>query len=74
MNIRLNSDSLVPNMRINFSILQNSVLGMNYKPRESRIYSYVKLIWGIFISVQEWTLVVREWTYSVEQAFENPRR
>ena len=21
-------------------------MGMNYKPRESRIYSFVKLIWG----------------------------
>jgi len=48
MNIRLKSDSLVPNMRINPSILQNNVLGMNYKPMESQIYSFVKLIWGIF--------------------------
>jgi hypothetical protein len=52
MNIRLNSDSLVLNIRINPSILQNNVLGMNYKPRESRIYSFIVLIWGIFISVQ----------------------
>ena len=35
MNIRLNSCSLVPNMRINPSILQNNVLGMNNKPLES---------------------------------------
>jgi len=34
------------------SILQNTVLGMNNKPLESRIYSFVKLIWGIFIFVQ----------------------
>jgi hypothetical protein len=74
MNIRLNSDSLVPNMRINLSILHNNVLGMNYKPLGSRIYSFIKLIWGIFISVQMRTKVVREWTYSAEQAFENPRR
>jgi len=51
-NIRLNSDSLVPNMRINPSNLQNTVMGINYKPMESRINSFVKLIWGIFISVQ----------------------
>ena len=37
MNIRLNSDSLVPNMRITPSIIMNNVLGMNYKPMESRL-------------------------------------
>jgi len=60
MNIRLNSGSLVPNMRINPSILQNNVLGMNCKPMESRIYSFVKLIWGIFISVRVRTLTVNK--------------
>jgi len=66
MNIRLNIDSLVPNIQITPSILQKTVMGMNYKPKESWIYSFVKLIWGIFISVQMCTLVVREWTHSVE--------
>ena len=66
MNIRLNSDSLVPNKRINPSILQNNMLGMNYKPIESLIYSFVVLIWGIFIFVQMRTQIVREWTYRVE--------
>jgi hypothetical protein len=45
MKIRLICSSLVQNMRINPSILQNTVLGMNYKPLESRIYSFVVLIW-----------------------------
>jgi len=66
MNIRLKSGSFVPNMRINPSILQNNVLGMNYKPLESQTYSFVKLIWEIFISIQMRTLFVREWTYSVK--------
>lgn len=52
MNIRLNIDSLVPNKRINASILQNTILGMNYKPKEFLIYSLVVLIWGICIFVQ----------------------
>ena len=52
MNIRQNSGSLVPNMRINPSILENNVLGMNNKFTEFRICSFVKLIWGIFISVR----------------------
>ncbi len=52
MIIRLNSDLIVPYMRINPSILQNKVLGMINKPLKSRIYSFVKLIWGIFISAQ----------------------
>ena len=39
---------------------------MNYKPLESQTYSFVKLIWEIFISIQMRTLFVREWTYSVK--------
>ena len=52
MNIRLNSNSLGPNKQITPSIIRNTVLGMNNKPKESRIFSLIKLIWGIFISVQ----------------------
>jgi hypothetical protein len=52
MNIKLNSDSLGPNMQITPSIIKNNVLEMNYIPIESRVYSFVKLIWGMFISVQ----------------------
>ena len=52
MNIKLNNDSLVPNRRINPSIIRNDVLEMNYIPIESRIYSFRKLIWGMLISVQ----------------------
>ncbi len=73
MNIRLNSDSLVPNMQISPSILQNNVLGMNNKPLESRIYSFMKLIWGMFISVQMRTEIVREWTYRLNKHSKTPR-
>jgi len=52
MNIKLNSSSLVQNMRITPSIIKNTVFGMNNKPLESRIFSLIKLIWGMFISVQ----------------------
>jgi hypothetical protein len=47
-------------MRRNPSILQNNVLGINNKPLEYRIYSFVKLIWGIFILVRLRTLAVKK--------------
>jgi len=47
---------------------------MSNKPLESRIYSFVKQIWGIFIFIQMCTQVIREWTYGAEQAFENQRK
>jgi len=46
---------------------------MNYKPLEFRIYSSVKFIWGIFISVQMRTLAVRKGTQCADEVFKDPR-
>ena len=50
---RLTSDGgLLAYQELDDALRCDVALGMNYKPMESRIYSFVKLIWGIFISVQ----------------------
>ena len=74
MNIKENDDILIPKLLENCFIMQNRSLRLDYKATESWLISVIKLIWGIFISVQMRTKAVREWTYSAEQAFENPRR
>jgi len=42
--------------------MQNRRLRLDYEATESWLFSLIKLIWGIFISVQMRTKVVREWT------------
>jgi len=59
-------------MRRNLFILQNNVLGMDYKLMESRIYSFVVLIWGIFILVRLRTLAVKKSYKLVEKHLNIP--
>jgi len=65
MELKRNEDMTDPKLLNDCCIMQNRRLRLDYKATESGLFSATKLIWGIFISVQMRTKVVREWTYSV---------